>query len=98
MELTARSSDEMQLTAGMVSQRMSTLILEFSSSAIYYQWNSTLDELAGIMHNILVPLLLNVQSSILDLIGEIVATVEQLQSQEFLHGVMCVLLCVISYA
>ena len=45
-ELTERT-DPIQLTARMVWQRMDALLQEFSSSAVYYQWNSTLDELAG---------------------------------------------------
>ena len=37
-----------QLTASAVSQRMSRLLQEFSSSTVYSQWNMVADELAGV--------------------------------------------------
>jgi midasin len=63
-EFSDSSENQVHLNANAVSQQMSMLLKEFSSSTLYYQWNTTLDELAG----------------------EIISTVEQLQSLEFLNG------------
>ena len=44
----AEEEGSVQLTASAVSQRMSRLLQEFSSSTVYSQWNMVADELAGV--------------------------------------------------
>lgn len=38
---------QIQLSADKVSERMATLLKEFSTSTVYHQWNMAVDEIVG---------------------------------------------------
>ena len=76
------SAGLVELTAAVAWHRMKDMVHEYSTSSVYCQWNSVVDELSGLLCSSC-----DLISTSLCCAGEIIETVKQLQSLEFLEKV-----------